>query len=107
MTEGEILVETEPIYYELKSIKSNLVRKRVNKLEPKILGEATISNSRNEPAKLAEAFGYSYKYFSYWGQGHGMIKALNTSITLDNGTRLYDIAWGIDGEPQERTGVYT
>ncbi|KAK0082720.1 hypothetical protein PV325_009933 [Microctonus aethiopoides] len=107
VTEGEILVETEPIYYELKSIKSNLVRKRVNKLEPKILGEATISNSRNEPAKLAEAFGYSYKYFSYWGQGHGMIKALNTSITLDNGTRLYDIAWGIDGEPQERTGVYT
>lgn len=71
-----------------------------------ILGEATITNSRDEPAKLAEAFGYSYKYFSYWGQGHAMIKALNTSVTLVNGTKLMDVAWGME-DKYNRTDIYT
>ncbi|XP_015118448.1 protein unzipped [Diachasma alloeum] len=96
---GELLVETEPIYYELTSVKLNHWRTRIIKSEPRIIGQATISNSRNERAKLAEAFGYNYKYSSYWGQGHAMIKALNTSITLFNRTKLPNIKWGM----QERS----
>ncbi|XP_063972449.1 protein unzipped [Diachasmimorpha longicaudata] len=92
---GELLVETEPIYYELTSVKLNHWRTRIIKSEPKIIGQATISNSRNQRAKLAEAFGYEYNYSSYWGQGHAMIKALNTSITLFNRTKLPTINWGM------------
>ncbi|XP_074113190.1 beta-pore-forming protein unzipped isoform X2 [Cotesia typhae] len=105
-SKGEVLVETEPLYYDLRSVKLNLRRKHVIKNEPKILGEATIINSRDEPAKLAEAFGYTYKYSSYWGQGHAMIKALNTSIMLVNGSRLPSIAWGME-EKSERSDLYT
>ncbi|XP_057327320.1 protein unzipped [Microplitis mediator] len=105
-SEGEVLVETEPLYYDLRSVKLSHRRKRVIKNEPMILGEATITNSRDEPAKLAEAFGYSYKYFSYWGQGHAMIKALNTSVTLVNGTKLMNVAWGME-DKYNRTDIFT
>lgn len=103
---GDILVETEPIYYELTSVKLNHWRNRTIKSEPKIIGQATISNSRNERAKLAEAFGYDYKYSSYWGQGHAMIKALNTSITLFNRTKLPTIKWGME-EKYDRMDSYS
>lgn len=102
---GEVLVEIVPIFYELKSVKLNHLRKKVIKSEPRIIGEAKFANTRNGRDKLAQAFGYRYKYFSYWGQGHAMIKNLNTSITLVNGTRLEDIRWGMD-KNEEREGVY-
>ncbi|XP_034950913.1 protein unzipped isoform X2 [Chelonus insularis] len=103
---GEILVESEPIFYDLTSVKLNYWRKRTLKNESQILGTITISNNRDEPAKLAQAFSYDYEYLSYWGQGHAMIKALNTSITLVNGTRLPNIEWGLR-EQGNRTDLYT
>lgn len=93
---GEILVETEPIRYELKAVKLNHARRRVEKRFPRVLGKATIRNTGESSGIMAEAFAYSYNYSVYWGQGHAVLKGLNTSISLTNHTRLPNIVWGIE-----------
>ncbi|CAL7946840.1 unnamed protein product [Xylocopa violacea] len=103
--EGDVLVETEPIYYDLTRVKLNWPKKHVIKRTPVVLGDATIANNGPEAANMAEAFGYSYKYSMYWGQGHAILKGLNTSITLTNGTALPQIMWGTK-ESLNRTDVY-
>lgn len=103
---GELLVETEPIYYELTKVKLNWPKKRVFKRTPRVLGEATITNSGPRAVNMAQAFGFTYKYSIYWGQGHAILKGLNTSITLTNGTVLPQILWGMT-ESSNRTDVYT
>ncbi|XP_012287161.1 protein unzipped isoform X2 [Orussus abietinus] len=103
---GEVLVETEPTHYELTSVKLNFAKKRIFKRIPLVLGEAVLSNPNDKPVKVAEAFGYAYNYTLYWGQGHAILKGLNTSVTLINKTRLPDIVWGIE-EKENRTSVHT
>ncbi|XP_053987878.1 protein unzipped [Hylaeus volcanicus] len=103
---GDVLVETEPIYYDLTRVKLTWPKKRVIKRIPHILGEATISNNGPEAANMGQAFGYTYEYSAYWGQGHAILKGLNTSITLTNGTVLPKIVWGLM-ETNNRTDVYT
>ncbi|KAG7196654.1 hypothetical protein KM043_015992 [Ampulex compressa] len=103
---GEVLVETEPVNYELTRVKLNWPKRSVIKRVPQVLGKVTISNKGPEPAKMAEAFGYEYKYSVYWGQVHAIIKGLNTSITLANGSSLPRTVWGMK-ETENRTGVYT
>lgn len=73
----------------------NFIKKREKKRERRILGTATLSNTGSESGKVAEAFTYSYNYTQYWGQGHAILKGLNTSITLQNKKKLPDIVWGI------------
>ncbi|XP_029052705.1 protein unzipped [Osmia bicornis bicornis] len=103
---GDVLVETEPIYYDLNRVKLNWPKKRVIKRTARVLGEAIIANTGEEAANVAQAFGYAYKYSVYWGQGHAILKGLNTSITLTNGTTLPKIVWGTM-ETTNRTDVYT
>ncbi|XP_017752376.1 PREDICTED: protein unzipped [Eufriesea mexicana] len=103
---GDVLVETEPIYYDLTRVKLNWPKKRVIKRTPRVLGEATITNNGPEAANMAQAFAYTYKYSMYWGQGHAILKGLNTSITLTNGTALPKIMWGTK-ETTNPTDVYT
>ncbi|XP_043275472.1 protein unzipped [Venturia canescens] len=93
---GEVLVETEPIFYELNAVKLNYNRKRILKRVTRVLRETTISNADSESAVLAEALGYTFNHSIYWGQGHATIKALNTSITLAKGPRVGYISWGIE-----------
>ncbi|XP_015595023.1 protein unzipped [Cephus cinctus] len=97
---GEILVEAEPISYELNEVKLNFGRKQLIKRSPQILGKTTLVNEDNVAMKVAGAIGYSYNYSVYWGQGHAILKGLNTTITLVNGTRFPNIAWGIEEKKQ-------
>lgn len=103
---GEVLVETEPIYYDLTKVKLNWPKKRVIKRTPLNLDEAMIINNGPEAANMAQALVYTYKYSMYWGQGHAILKGLNTSITLTNGTAFPKIMWGTR-EFVNRTDVYT
>ncbi|KAK9301088.1 hypothetical protein QLX08_006427 [Tetragonisca angustula] len=103
---GDVLVETEPIYYDLTRVKLNWPKKRVIKRTPIILGKTTFANKGPEAANMAQAFTYEYKYSMYWGQGHAILKGLNTSITLTNGTALPKIMWGTK-ETNNRTDVYS
>ncbi|XP_066596434.1 protein unzipped isoform X2 [Prorops nasuta] len=104
--EGEVLVETEPIRYELLPVKLDWSKKRIVKQKAQIMEEATISNTGFAPAVMAEAFAFNYNYSMYWGQGHAILKGLNTSISLHNGTTLPNIVWGTE-ERENRTAVKT
>ncbi|XP_020282724.1 protein unzipped isoform X2 [Pseudomyrmex gracilis] len=104
--EGELLVETEPIRYELSGVKLNWSKKRDIKRVPRVLNQATIMNHRQEKANMAEACSYSYKYSVYWGRRYAILNGLSTTIKLANGTSLPNITWGMHVE-QNRTDVYT
>lgn len=103
---GDVLVETEPIYYNLTRVKLDWLKKRVIKSTPLTLDTALIANNGQEGAMVAQAFGYTYNYSVYWGQGHAILKGLNTSISLTNGTVLPKIMWGTM-EKSKRSDVYT
>ncbi|XP_058799185.1 protein unzipped isoform X2 [Phymastichus coffea] len=103
---GQLLVETEPISYELGSVKLNNARSKATKRVPRTLGVATISNAGSAPGTMAEAFSYEYVYRLSWGQGHAMLRGLETKITLVNKTKLPDILWGIEFK-ENRTAVHT
>ncbi|XP_032683995.1 protein unzipped isoform X2 [Odontomachus brunneus] len=92
---GELLVETEPIRYELTAVKLNWPKKRNIKREPRVLAETTITNTMEYAANEAEACTYSYKYSIYWGRRHAILNGLDTSITLLNGTSLPNVTWGM------------
>ncbi|KAI4478446.1 hypothetical protein M0802_014532 [Mischocyttarus mexicanus] len=100
----EVLVETEPIYYELSSVKLNLFKKRIVKRTPRLIWEGTLKNEGDKKSMLAEAVAYSYNYSMYWGQGHAILKGLNTSIMMYDGVKLPLIIWGIE-EREKRTEV--
>ncbi|KAL6260215.1 hypothetical protein P5V15_007750 [Pogonomyrmex californicus] len=102
---GDLLVETEPIRYELSAVKLNWPKKRDIKRVPRVLSEVTIVNRGAEAANLAEACVYTYKYAVYWGRRHAILNGLSTTITLMNGTSLPNITWGTRDE-ENRTEVY-
>lgn len=103
---GDLLVETEPIRYELSAVKLNWPKKRdIKPRISRILSNVTITNHGTEPAKLAEATTYTYKYAIYWGRRHAILNGLSTTITLANGTSLPNITWGTRDE-EIRTEAY-
>ncbi|XP_012216217.1 protein unzipped isoform X2 [Linepithema humile] len=103
---GELLVETEPIRYELSVVKLNWYKKHdIKPRVSRVLNEVTIVNRGTQAAKMAEASTYSYKYTIYWGRRHAMLNGLDTTITLFNGTSLPNITWGTRHE-ENRTEAY-
>lgn len=103
---GDLLVETEPIRYELSAVKLNWPKRRdVKPRIPRILSNVTITNHGEEPSSLAEACTYTYKYAVYWGRRHAILSGLSTTITLANGTSLPNITWGMRDE-ENRTEAY-
>lgn len=99
-------METEPISYNLNGVKFIHTKRRVTKREPRVLAQTTIVNPGSRPAIMAEAVTYTYVETIYWGQGHAMLKGLNTSIVSHNKTKLLDMNWGLEIK-QNRTNVYT
>lgn len=70
-------------------------KKHVHNVVPKVLGYSSIKNPGSKKAEFDEAFSYVDYSYLYWGQGQAIIKALNTSIRLSDGTRMPNISWGI------------
>lgn len=102
---GELLVETEPIRYELSAVKLNWAKKRDLKRSPRVLVTASIANERSQAANMAEACAYSYKYSIYWGRKHAILNGMSTTIKLANGTSLSNVTWGMRHE-ENRTDAY-
>lgn len=86
--DGEILVETEPISYELKSIRydrsspSRIPRKEI------ILGEAILKNEVSGYQRVESVISYSYNYSLYWGKGHGLLTGLPFVVSFPNNTKI-------------------
>lgn len=93
--DGEVLIETEPIRYELNGIKFNEAKKVVNK-SPVVLGEATLANNGNKAGKIDTVIGYDDNTTVYWGQVKAMLKGLRTIIRVSSDANvLEEIEWGI------------
>lgn len=91
--DGEILVETEPISYEFKSVKFDRLRSRYQRRRV-ILGETLLKNTELGTQRVDTVISYSYPYSLFWGKGHGLLTGLNFTVHLSNGTNLGG-NWGI------------
>ncbi|KAJ8918184.1 hypothetical protein NQ315_014050 [Exocentrus adspersus] len=91
--DGEILVETEPITYEVKSIKFDRFRGRHPK-SFKELGQAILKNEEKGLQHVASVISYKYEYSVFWGKGHGLLTGLPFVVILPNGTQTKG-AWAV------------
>ena len=97
---GQVLLEIEPIRYELNSVELNVKKQQVYKSEREEIGTTVIKNTGTRQEVFAEAYSHAYTYTCYWGQGNAIIRAHNISIKLPGGRRLPDISWGIEYKEQ-------
>lgn len=93
--DGEILVETEPIGYEVTGIKLDYSRKRSNQ-DSVVLGSVVLKNEygSEEVDRVDAVISYRYNYTLYWGHGHGLLTGLPVVIRLQNGSTLRE-QWGV------------
>jgi len=93
---GEILVEIEPIAYELELQADDDVRK-VENVQVVELGSATLRNQEDTPGLVATELAYVANSSMYWGKprSKAMITALPTKVRYQNGTAGKNFKWGI------------
>jgi hypothetical protein len=104
-TDGEVLVETEPVRYELMGPQFDEWRKKVSR-KPRVLATNVLSNREAmSPDRVDSALAYDSEYSLYWGQGKAILKGLPTSVRFANGTFIGDFKWGIP-EMEQRQNVY-
>ncbi|CAH1395809.1 unnamed protein product [Nezara viridula] len=105
-TEGEILMETEPIRYELTNIKFTTINnnKKTVKKQTVDLGKHTLENTQNISGKVDMVIGFDANSSVYWGQGKAMLKGLTTVIRNSTSNHLEEIKWGIS-EDENRQNV--
>lgn len=104
-SDGEVLVETEPVRYELTGLKFDLWRKRQSR-KPRVLATSVLSNAGSTfPVNVDSVLAYDSKYSVYWGQGKAILKGLPTTVKFANGTLIDEVEWGIP-QTQERQEVY-
>ena len=100
-----MLVETEPVRYELMGLQFEKWRKRELR-KPRVLASNVLSNeAATFPAHVDSALAYDSEYSLYWGQGKAILKGLPTSVRFANGTLIGDFTWGIP-EMEQRNDVY-
>lgn len=101
---GQVLVEKEPVMYELTVRKLITNRMKVNWRNTTVLGETTLRNDDLNEMKADSVITYSWKYISSWGFGRAMLKGLTTTIFLSNSSSVENITWGLPFE-EERSGI--
>lgn len=106
MPRGRVLVEHEPVMYELTIIKLTEKRKKVLRQERKILGEVILRNDNDKQMKAESKIAYKWNYDSWWGQGKAMLKGRNTTIYFTNSSEAESIMWGMPHQ-EEKNGVET
>jgi hypothetical protein len=100
-----VLVETEPVRYELTGLKFDQWRRKVSRT-PRVLASNVLSNAAATfPVHMDSALAYDSEYSLYWGQGKAILKGLPTSVRFANGTLIGDFKWGI-AETEQRKDVY-
>lgn len=97
--DGDVLVETEPVRYELSNVRLQLRRRRVTRREVQVLATAQLRNGvATIPMRADAALGYERVQRLYWGHGRATLRALPTVVRAENGSVLDQIEWGIEDE---------
>ncbi|KAK2717351.1 protein unzipped-like isoform X2 [Artemia franciscana] len=100
-TEGEILVETEPIAYEITDFKytSGTTKLKILVDEEVLLDEATLSNEESDSTSTVSTIvSYDIPYKVYLAHVRGLVKGLNTTISLSTLPGPITTNWGREVE---------
>lgn len=93
--DGQILIEYEPIRYELRDIKIDKWRTHIVR-NLTILGETILSNSEEYSNSVETAIGYTYDKVLYWGTYEGVARGLPTTVYETNKAPVQlDKGWGL------------
>jgi hypothetical protein len=105
---GDILVEVEPVRYELDihdtSNDKMLKNRPKTTKEKKQLTKSSLfrfDEGRDAEARLQKVLSYAYDKSEYYGQISGMIRALPTTIRLSNG-ETQSVLWGLPEKSTQR-----
>lgn len=92
--DGEVLVETEPIRYELRDIVFDKLRtdERVNTTE---LAHGILENTYDTSNQIETVLSYSFDDIQYWGTHEGLARGLATKVYEKGSKTPAEIYWGL------------
>lgn len=77
--DGEVLVEHEPIRYELRDIKKDKIRLSLHP-DPRVLGSRVLANGEDHSMNVESVIDYTYDKIIYWGTIEGVARGLPTEV---------------------------
>ncbi|XP_055853982.1 protein unzipped [Episyrphus balteatus] len=92
--DGEVLIETEPIRYELRDIVLDKIRtdERVNTTE---MAHGILENTYDTSNQIETVLSYSFDHVQYWGTHEGIARGLATKVYEKGATIPAEIYWGL------------
>lgn len=91
--DGEILIESEAIKFELRDIKKDMLRTTVAHNHT-ILGTAMLTNDAEHSNMVETVMSFVYDKVIYWGTCEGVARGLPTEV-FENGKRPFSVGWGL------------
>ncbi|EDV98473.1 GH22655 [Drosophila grimshawi] len=106
--DGEVLVETEPIRYELRGIKLDSLRTSLTENITE-LANGILENRGDTYDTMEKVMSYSFDTIQYWGSHEGVAKGLQTKVFEKNVETPTEIHWALKrGEKRhENKAVYS
>lgn len=92
---GEILVEIEPVQYELRNIKLNKV-KTIIKKNITNLGSTVLSNEEDGTNQAETVITYDYVKVTYYGRQQGVGNGVPTKVIDPRTQQTVDMYWGVE-----------
>lgn len=92
---GDILVEIEPVKYELRNIKLNKLRTTIKK-NITILGSTILSNEEDITNQAETVITYDYTKLTYYGRQQGVGNGVPTKVIDPRTQQPVDIFWGVE-----------
>lgn len=101
--DGEILVETEPVRYEMEKVNMNKWRAKYQR-ENVVLGSTILRNEdipeengdKNDFSRVDTVIAYFHNSTTSWGHGHAMLAGFPVVVTWENGTEMDNFIWATD-----------
>lgn len=91
--DGQILCESEPVRYEIRDIKMDKWRTKINR-NSTILGSKTLINNEDASSLVDTVISYQYDIVYYWGQLEGVSRGLPTEV-YEKGKLPVEFKWGL------------
>lgn len=91
--DGQILVEAEPIRYELRDIKIDKWRTQIIR-NLTLLGSTTLANDEEISNLIETVISYKFDKVQYWGTLEGVSRGLPTKV-YETGKQPTEFNWGL------------
>lgn len=91
--DGQILVEAEPIRYELRDIKTDKLRTQTFR-NTTLLGSTTLANDEEISNLIETVISYKFEKVQYWGTLEGVSRGMPTKV-YETGKAPAEFNWGV------------